>query len=471
LTEAAGDMALLDGRYADALELFEDAADTLRRLGRDRDAARLGARAGRALFRGGRAGEAIERLRGSLAALGPETADADVARMNVTLGVALLDTGRLREAFGPLDRALELAQALELPDELAGALTFKAELCVAAGRVYEAQILFDGAIELCQQHELTNQLWFAQVNGGDFLRRFDLPGSADRARDALETARRIGSRWYESGAAANLMHVWEYAGEWDEIERLGAQLLGQSGDRPGADELHLELGILAALRGQARTAREHLAGIAAWRDSEINQLRWLYAACHATIAVAAGDFAEALDLLAGTIEEIIVTEGPSSQASRIGFPAAISAALAAGRGTDAEALLVLLAERPRGQVPPYMRAQVARGYGLLCGAKGEAAAAQAQFGLAAEAFGSLGYPYWLATVQMELAGVLIEEHRGSEAMSLLDEARTVFGRLGAVPALQRAERLLAGEVPVPSRSLTSTGAGATMRPPARKETS
>ncbi|HET6870827.1 MAG TPA: adenylate/guanylate cyclase domain-containing protein, partial [Solirubrobacteraceae bacterium] len=198
LIQAAGDMALVDGRYEDALALFEDAAAALSRLGRERDAARLGPGIGQALFRGGRASEAIERLRQSLATLGADAEDADVARMNVTLGVSLLDTGRLREALEPLERALEITQALALTDELAGAVTFKAQLCAALGRVYEARLLFDGAIELCRQNELANQLWFAQVNSGDFLRRFDLPGAMQRTRDALDTARRVGSRYYES---------------------------------------------------------------------------------------------------------------------------------------------------------------------------------------------------------------------------------------------------------------------------------
>ena len=470
LTAAAGDMALVDGRYQAALELFEEAAARLERLGRTRDAARLGPRIGQALFRGGRASEAIERLQRTLAALGVDTEDADVARGNVTLGVALLDTGRVREAFMPLDRALEIAQALELPDALAGALTFKAELCVATGRVYEARILFDAAVELCEQHELANQLWFAQVNSGDFAGRFDLPGAAERTRDALDTARRIGSRYYESIAASNLMRVWECSGEWDELERLGTELLAQSEDRPGAEMLHFELGIVAAFRGDIEAARAHLARIGSWRTTQNNQLRWTYAACHATIAMCAGESADALDLLGGTIDEIVETEGPSSQASRIGFPVAVGAALSLGRLAEADHLLALLAHRPRGHVPPYLRAHLLRGSGLLAAARGDVAAAQSQFRAALEEFGSLGFPYWHAAVQTDLAGALIDDHRAPEATSLLGEARAVFNRLRAAPALQRAERLLARYPALPSGALTGTGAGATMRPQTRKET-
>ena len=299
-------------------------------------------------------------------------------------------TGRVRDAFEPLDRALELAQALDLPDVLAGALTFKAQLCNAVGRVHEARIQFDAALELCQQHELTDRLLLAQLNSGDFRRRFDLPGAAEQTRDALATARRIGSRLFESVAASNLMRVWEYSGDWDELESLGAELLAGSGDRPGAEYLHLELGIVAALRGQAGTAREHLAGLASWQRSDMGELRWTYAACEATIAVAAGEFADALELLSATMREIAEIEGPASQASRIGFPQAIAAAVTLGRLTEADELLSLFADEPPGHVPAYVRAHIARGRGLLAAARDETATAEAQLRTAIEGLTALG---------------------------------------------------------------------------------
>ncbi|HSC02830.1 MAG TPA: adenylate/guanylate cyclase domain-containing protein [Solirubrobacteraceae bacterium] len=443
LIAAAADMALVDGRYDDALELFTDAATRLEQAGRMHDAARLGPGIGQALFRGGRAGESIEHLEQALATLGADAEDGDVTRMNVTLGVALLDTGRVRSAFAPLNRALELAQTLELPGELASALTFKAQLCVAVGRVYEAGILFDGAAKLCQEHTLTNQLVSIQVNSGDFLNRFDLPDSAERAREALHTARRIGSRYYESLAASNLMRAFANAGEWDELQRLGTELLAGSDARPGAEPLHFELAMLAAFRGDIEVARDHLARIVTWRASQNNQLRWFYSACQAMIAVVAREFADAIDLVAGGIEEIVRTDGPSSQASRIGFPAAVDAALALGRLADVENLLSLLAARPAGQVPPYMHAQLSRGHGLLASARGEWTEAEAQLGAAIEGFRSLGFPYWLAGAQTDLAEVFVHGTRLDEAGALLDEARAAFSRLGAAPALQRAEAILA----------------------------
>jgi hypothetical protein len=247
------------------------------------------------------------------------------------------------------------------------------------------------------------------------------------------------------------MRVLEYSGEWDELESLGVGLLAQSGDRPGAEYVHLELAVLAALRGQVGTARQHLAGMESWQRSDRSEPRWTYAACEATIAVAAGQHAHALELLSATLREIAEIEGPSSQASRIGFPQALSAAFTLGRLVEAEELLTPVAEMPPGHVPAYARAHIARGRGLLAAARGEVATAETQLGLAIERLTALRYPYWLAVVQTDLVGVLIDDHRPTEARPLLDEARTTFAGLGASPALQRVEDLVAGR-PVPARS-------------------
>ena len=451
LITAAGEMALVDGRYEASLELFEDAAARLRDLQREADACRLAWKIGHALRRVGRTAEAVDVMRHGLSVLRGDSDDNDAAQINVELGVTLLAAGRVREAAEPLERALELAQALELPHVLAGALTYKAQLCVALGRATEARILFDGALDLCRRHELTDRLILVQLNSGDFLRRFDLPGAAERTSDALATARRVGSRFYESGAASNLMRVWEYAGAWNDLEQLGVELLDAARERPGAEYLHLALALLASSRGDLSLAREHLAGMAALRDSEANEQRWTYAACQAAIALAGSDAAGALDLLSGTMPEIVAVDGVSSQASRIGFPIAIEAAVDLGRAGDAADLLALLANHPPGHVPPFLRAQLARGDGLLATADADPATAEARFRAAIDELGSLGYPYWLAQVQTDLAGLLIDDHRANEARVLLDEAIAVLKDLRAAPALERAENLLAG-LPVAARS-------------------
>ena len=448
LIKAAGEMALLDGRHEDSLELFEDAASRLRSLGRDSDASRLALEIGHALRRVGRAADAVELMNDALTVLDAELPEGpDAALMNVELGVALLAAGRARDAVEPLERALELAQGFELPHVLARALTYKAQLCVALGRADEAGILFDGTIELCRRYELLDMLSVLQLNSGDFLTRFDLPGAAGRSTDALAAARRVGSRFLESAAASNLMRFWEYAGAWDELERLGVDLLDASPARPGAEYVHLELALLATSRGNISRANEHFASMASWRHSEANERRWTYAACEATIAVAGGDAAGALDLLSGAMGEIISVEGVSSQASRIGFPVAVEAALQLGHLHDAGGLLELIEHQPPGHVPPFARAQVALGWGLVAAADGDTVAAEAQLVMALNIFDGLRYPYWAARVRLELAYALIGSGRPNEIKVWLDSAIETLRVLRARPALERAERLLT-QVPI-----------------------
>jgi hypothetical protein len=240
------------------------------------------------------------------------------------------------------------------------------------------------------------------------------------------------------------MRVWEYAGAWDDLERLGTELLDAARERPGAEYLHLELALVAASRGNTQSAREHLVGMTSWRHTEANEARWTFAACEATVALASGEAAAALDLLSDTIGQIISAEGASSQASRIGFPCALAAALALGRTDETVNLLALLSNLPPGHVPPFLRAQLARGEGLLAAAEADTPTAEAQFVAALDELRALGYPYWVARAQTDLAGLLIDDHRAAEARVLLDEAIAVLKDLRAMPALERAEDLLAG---------------------------
>jgi tetratricopeptide (TPR) repeat protein len=441
LTEAAGDMALLDGRYEDALALFDDAATRLEAIGRERQVAGLAVKIGHALRRAGRTAEAIDRMQQGLAVLSREGGDSGAAELNVELGGALLASGYVREAAEPLERALELAQAYELPNVLAGALTYKAQLCVMLGRSHEASLLFEGAIELCRRHELTSRLIVVLLNSGDFLRRFDLPSAAERLSDALAVARQAGSRVYESVAASSLMLVWYYTGKWDDVQQLGTELLeGPSRERPGAEYVRLGLTLVSALRGELAAARQHLGGMTAWQDSGTNELRWTYVACEARIALAAGDLPTVLEL-----------EGASSQASRIGFPCALDAALELGQMDQAAELLALLGDLPPGHVPPFLRAQVARGRGLLALAADDRAVARRHLAAAAEVLGALGYAYSLAQVRTDLGMLLMADGEVEEARGALDEAIATFGRLRAGPALERTESVLA-RLPVAARS-------------------
>ena len=142
------------------------------------------------------------------------------------------------------------------------------------------------------------------------------------------------------------------------------------------------------------------------------------------------------------------------RARRVGsaFPAALEAALGLGRtGEAAESPLDWWPIGPRATSRRTCGRTSTRGAGLLAAAAGDLATAEAQLGLAIERLDSLAYPYWLAVARADLAGVLLDDRRPDEARPTLENATAVLKQLRALPALGRAEGLLAG-VSIPARS-------------------
>ena len=86
-------------------------------------------------------------------------------------------------------------------------------------------------------------------------------------------------------------------------------------------------------------------------------------------------------------------------------------------------LLALLAEQPPGHVPPYLRAHLARGRGAAGRCRGRARrTSRIELSGRSRACAPLGYPYWLARTQTDLAAWLIDRGRDAEAERVLAEA-------------------------------------------------
>jgi class 3 adenylate cyclase/tetratricopeptide (TPR) repeat protein len=452
LMEAAGDMAGLAGNPAAAVELFEAATAAHAAAGRQRESARLAHQIGRELGNMGRRAEAIERIEAALDVLGRDSRDADVAALSIELGTAMVFTGQHEDAEGPLDRGLRLAQALELADVLCNGLGVKAVLCSVSGRVEEARILYAGAIELAESHGLGRYLLRAQLNSGDLLLRFDLPGAGERCREALASTRRFGDRVRESVAASNLMALDRLEGRWGEVDRIGAEVLeGTDAQRRHAEAVRLELGLLCALRGDVEAAREHLASMSAWEQNEDAEIRGAYAGLSGAVALLEGDTAGALAVLGDLMREMMAAGWYSGDSVRQAWPDAIDAAVELRRFDTLAELVALLADEPPGYVAPYMRAHLARAQALLAAGTGQDATVEAQFTAVLERFQALRYPYWLARVQTDLAAWLLRQERVDEAVALLGEASATFEGLGAAPALARVRELRLS-VPAPAVS-------------------
>jgi class 3 adenylate cyclase/tetratricopeptide (TPR) repeat protein len=441
LTRAAGEMALQAGRLEAALELFDAVAAAHLAAGREHEAAQVAGLIGRALSRLGRNEEAIERITPALQILGAEEVDAEVGLLHAVLGHALLFAGHYEQAGQPLERALRIAQELDLPAVLSGALMDKGLICLQASLIEEARALLAAAVEIAERHDLAAELVLARGNSGNLGVQWDLPEAAEHYAATLALARRHGDRFLESVAAGNLVYLYVFAGRWEELERLAGELLEDFADRPGAEFLHSPLAIVHTLRGQPDRARASFERMSAWERGDDDELRAIHTSVAIRVHLAEGRAEEALERGNGMLAQAIETLGASHDAVRNAWPDTLEAALELGRTDTAGELLALLSDQPPGHIPPYLRAQLARGRALTAAAQGRHDDVEADLAAALDGFRSLGYPYWLARVQTDLAAWLIEQQRSSDAAPLLSEATATFGSLGAAPALARAQAL------------------------------
>src|SRR5262249_1903790 len=133
--------------------------------------------------------------------------------------------------------------------------------------------------------------------------------------------------------------------------------------------------------------------------------------------------------------------GPSHQAVKTAFVAAVDAAFSIDRLDEAERLLATVEALPPGQIAPYMRAHGARFRSRLAPVRGGRDGVEPGLKSAEAIFREFKTPFWLAVTQLEHAEWLAAEGRSGEAEPLLLEARETFERLGAAPWLERANGL------------------------------
>ncbi len=170
----------------------------------------------------------------------------------------------------------------------------------------------------------------------------------------------------------------------------------------------------------------------------------MYLAVEATLRFAEGESRHALEKARQVIDEAISGGlGVAHSAVRLAFPVAFEAAIDLEDLREADLLAETLAARPRGEVPPFLRAQLARARGLIAAARGEDDAVEEDLLAAEAALCDLGYPYWLARAQLDRAEWLSHQGRLDESTRLAREASATLDAIGAAPTLVRQRVLIA----------------------------
>jgi class 3 adenylate cyclase/tetratricopeptide (TPR) repeat protein len=439
LTQAAGEMAYHAGQMEASIELLEASAEAFTGAGHEREAAKVTRSISRSLVRMGRNDEAAERLVDALEMLGPGRLDAEVGALNCALGHALAFAGRYDESAPAIEAALVIAQALELPQLLCQSLIDKAVIYLQTSRVEEARGLLNTTVEIAEREDLVEELNRARGNIANLGLQWDLPLAEGLLESSMAAARRRGDRYMVGHSTGNLMQIHLLSGRWDEVGRLGLELLEE--ERSAAEYIDYPLTMLAALRGDTGHARELLSRLDLWKQTEDPEFRSIYGAAMVSVLVAEGRFDEALERGTTMLEEAIPKLSVANESVRYAWPDTLQAALELGRTDRAGELVTMLADQPPGHVPPYLRFQLARGRALVAASDHE----DAEVGLTAAIDGlrSLGYPYWLARTQLDLAAWLQSQGRDGESAAQLTEAIQAFELLGAAPALTRALALQA----------------------------
>ena len=444
-TARAGRMAEDAGAGERAIVHFEAAIAAHAKAGRVVDAALVTAWLGRSLFTARRGELAITRLREALASLDETTAPPAVrAELQATLGGLLyLSAADRDEVAGLLESALTLAQHHDLTGQLADTLYLKGILLSSTGRTVEARALFEASLSAARLHGIIRSEMSVEATLADHFMTRDLPGAQEHAEASLALARRYGVRGFEAGASGNLMYILTMAGRPEEAELLGAEMLESASDERSEAAINLKLADIEILRGNIAAARDHLLLGRPVTEGDDAQFRPMYAAAEAAIYLAEGRSRDALEIARRAIEEAKSAGlGVAHEAVRAAYPVALHAAVVAGDLEEADRLTETLAVRPQGEVPPYLRAQVIFTKALVAGGRGEEADVEANLAAAETMFRELGYPYWAARAQLELAELLARQDRLDESAGHARAAATTFERLRAAPMLDRARALL-----------------------------
>jgi class 3 adenylate cyclase/tetratricopeptide (TPR) repeat protein len=434
LWERAAQSALTGSEWAVAVGHAGRARELHLQRADNRAAARAQAIAGRALRLWGRHAEAREQLTAAVAVLRPDP-DTDTVHALDELALIEIFAGAPDGDALSTD-ALVLAQALGAgPGQLADIFISRGIYLYLAQRRTEGIAYLTQAARLAEQADSHTLLGRVHINLAEVLVATSPASAAEAARTAAGHLRRTGALDHLGMAVINLAQAQLVLGDWDSAEQQLSQAMEADG-LAGNDHVASYRGWLAALRGDAESAAALLAGLRYLRSSEDSQDRVFMAAVDAFAADAGGAAQDALRLARSSVDR----SGPLG----IGFgviswawPLATRVAHELGDAVAVGELLAQLDALPPGHVPARLRAEQNLARARLAAAGGASAGGQAMAAAVADVRAH-GTPYHLAHALLDHARCLLAEGDTGAAEAAIDEARTIAGRLGCRPLLDRA---------------------------------
>jgi class 3 adenylate cyclase/tetratricopeptide (TPR) repeat protein len=430
LAHRAGAMAWRANKPEEARSLLERAHGGYEQLDEPVAAARVASLLADIDFVEGHPPRAAERLEPALAALEAAAAEAEVAAAAAQLGRFLFFCGEDDRALAHLERALSLAELLDQPETVAQALNTKSTLLTSRHRPREGQILIEGALEIALEHDLHSAALRAYNNLGTqlwVLGRWQ-PFMAN-AEKALEAARRVGDRMWESQFLAGPIGTMAMLGRWDEA-------LARAAEAEAVAATEFVRGLLLLLtpihlhRGELVRVRELLAENEALAGSENVGWAAAYVLTEGLLHAAEGRREEAL----AAVDRAMALRSQFAGTQTIARFDALEVVAEFEHEQKIRELLDMVDELSPAELAPYLRAQQARFRARLPEHDTEAELLTAE-----QLFAESEMPFYVAVTRLERAQHLLAHDRIDEARPLLEQARETFEGLRALPWLERVE--------------------------------
>jgi tetratricopeptide (TPR) repeat protein len=430
------------GRADAAKAHFEQAIAIFEQRGETHAAARVLARLGEVMWDTGRNEEAVELMDRAFQVVSREEPDADLASLAHALGRVLYFSGEIEPAVERIEVALDIAESLWLPEVLSQALNTKSLTLLAKGRPQESVALLEYALKIALENDIPSASLRAYFNLAELALQSDrFDDGCEYVERGLALARTVGNGFWERRFLGQAYPFYAL-GEWERIlaniDELPLELLHHE---RGAFSVLRHVGPLVHLhRGDPADARRVFDVVAEIGLSADVQERAQHAAGLGAFLHYEGRHEDALTT---TREAMSRYEdlGAGSEAFREGLVTAIACVRALGDTTKGKEVLDFVEQIPRGKMPQYVHAHVARLRAYLAAQEGDARAADASYKRASGTFRELGVPLWLGGTLLEYGEWLVAQDRVAEAEPLLTEARELFERLEARPWIERVDRV------------------------------
>ena len=373
-----------------------------------------------------------------------EFADLSETREHVRLSNELardyLLLAREPEAIAIVDAVLPVAERLEATRETLTLLVTRGPALANIGRLREGIVTLVGAVSSASSYGLPDVELRARVNLSFAAAAEDPPLAYRVARDGYDLCVRLGMRGYAYYILGNASELGLRIGDWDWIQpELEEAVTASELDHAAS----MRLAEIRGLRGEdvGSELKELADLVSSWTEI---QAQLAVAEVRASVALAQGDFGQALELARYAYSAKVAPDA-------ISIPIAIRAAAWMGDAVSlADALRA--AEQIPGRVPEVTRLE---GRAAMAALEGRRDQALAGFTDARRRWDELGFAFEAAVCSLSAMTLLGAADDGLRAAA--DSAGALFERVGARPFVA----LLAA-----ARSRSAVTPAAVVAPPA-----